>query len=135
MHQASHQGGRNLPVKYAVSPATKLILVTATGVVAREDMDDLRTKILADDRITGDMKLLFETKEAVPRLTFSDLQEIAARLQGLFEKGISRVAVVADSTFTFSLATTFGVFAEREPVAVKPFRKVDDAVQWLRSAA
>jgi hypothetical protein len=112
-----------------------LILVTATGTLARQDMDDLRAKLLSDERITGDMKLLFETKDADPRLTFSDLQEIAARLQGLFDKGINRVAVVADSTFTFSLATTFGVFAEREQVAVRPFRKVDDAVKCLRSAA
>lgn len=123
-----------MPLSYTLSSARKLILATAAGVVAREDMDQLRGQLLGDERIGGDMRLLLDANDADPKLTFTDLQEIAGRLQGLFDKGISRVAIVAESSFIKSLAKTFCVFAENAPVRVQPFATTDDAVLWLQSA-
>jgi SpoIIAA-like len=122
-----------MPLKYEVPPTGQMILVTATGIVTRDDFDQLRARILSDERIAGPTNLLMETGKADAHLTFTDLQEISARLQGLFDKGIVRVAIVAKSNFIYSLAKTFGVFAAREPVRIKPFRKTADAIEWLNS--
>jgi hypothetical protein len=122
-----------VPIDYTLSTAEKLVLVNATGIVARDDMDRLRARLLNDGRIQPGMSMILETKQVDSRLTFTDLQEIAARLSGIFEKGIGRVAVVVDSRYAYSLAKTFSVFAANEPVRMKPFRDRDDAVRWLAS--
>ena len=125
--------GAIVPIDYTVSPADKLVLVNATGIVAREDMDKLRARLLSDARIQQGMSMLLETKKVDSRLTFTDLQEIAGRLNGIFAKGIGRVAVVVDSRYAYSLARTFAVFAANEPVRMKPFRDREAADEWLRT--
>lgn len=124
-----------MALKYEVSPDNKLVTITASGALTRQDFDDLRSSLLTDERIGGEMALLLDADQADAQLTFTDLQEIAGRLQQIFDKGIGRVAIVARSTFVYSLAKTFGVFAATEPVRVKPFREVGEAVEWLQSAA
>ncbi len=124
-----------MPINYSISPAQNLVIVAATGVCTREDMDRLRAQLLADDRIAAGMKMLFETTEVDSRLSFTDLQEIAGRLGGIFGKGINKVAVVADSRFIYSMAKTFRVFAANQPVQMCPFRNLAEAVIWLYDGA
>lgn len=124
-----------MALKYEVSPERKLITVTAMGTVGRDDINDLQTSLLADNRILSEMGMLVDANGAEPHLSFTDLQEISKPLQQMFEKGIARMAIVAGSTFVYSLARTFGVFAERLPVRVRPFREVSHAVAWLESAS
>lgn len=120
-----------MPISYSVAPVHKIVLVTATGICGREDMDTLRARLLTDDRIVPGMRMLLEATEVESLFTFTDLQEIAARLEGLFSKGINRVAVVADSRFIYSIAKTFRVFADNQPVQVCAFRKLEEAEGWL----
>ena len=122
-----------MPLQYSVCPEEQFLLVTASGDCRRGDMDDLRARLLADDRIVPGTKMLFDTRGAVSHLTFSDLKDIANRLKGIFDKGVTTVAVVATSHLIYSLATTFGVFARYQPVQVKPFRNIDEARAWLGS--
>jgi hypothetical protein len=96
-------------------------------------MDGLRAQLLSDGRLQPGMAMILEATKVDSRLTFTDLQEIAGRLSGIFEKGISKVAVVVDSRYAYSLAKTFSVFAANEPVRMKPFRDREDAVHWLAS--
>jgi hypothetical protein len=124
-----------MALKYDVSRERKLITVTAKGVYSREDVDKFQLKLLADNRIVSGMSILVDANGAKPHLNFSDLQEVAKPLQQMFEKGIVRMALVADSTFVYSIGKTFSVFAERLPVKVKAFRDVSEAVAWLKSAA
>jgi hypothetical protein len=124
-----------VPLKYDVSPGKKLIVALATGIVTRDDCDAITIQILADKRVHAGINFLLETADVDSRLTFTDLKELAGNLQRLSEKGVARLALVAHSTFLYSLAKTFGVFASKEPVVVKPFRKVADAEKWLKSAA
>lgn len=123
-----------MPVSYRISTDDNLVFVKATGLVTRDDMDQLHHKLLADKEIEPGMRLIFEAGDVDSQLSFTDLQEIAARLSGIFGRGIGRVAVVADSTYVYSLAKTFAVFAANEPVRMKPFRKREDALEWLNSA-
>lgn len=125
--------GAAVPIDYGVSSDEKLVLVNATGIVARDDMDRLRARLLSDGRIRPGMSMILEAKQVDSRLTFTDLQEIAGRLSGIFEKGIGRVAVVVDSRYAYSLAKTFSIFAANEPVRMKPFRDREDAERWLAS--
>ena len=122
-----------MPLQYQVSAAKKLIIVTAMGIVTREDCDAINVQILADKRIHRGINFLLEAKDVESRLTFTDLKELAANLQDVSKKGVARLALVAHSTFLYSLAKTFGVFAAKEPVKVKSFRKLDEALKWLRS--
>ncbi len=122
-----------MPLQYTISQADHTLVVTAEGPVGREDMDRLRARLLDDDRIVPGTRMLFDTRHGESHLKFTDLKDIANRLKGLFDKGINKVAVVAESHFIYSLATTFGVFARYQPVQVKPFRKIDDAMIWLRA--
>jgi hypothetical protein len=121
-----------MPLSYTVEPEHRLLVVTAVGPVGRPDMDQLRAQLLADDRIVAGTRMLWETTQGQSRLSFVDLKDIAARLKGIFDKGISKVAIVATSHLIYSLATTFGVFARFEPVEVKPFRNLEDAKRWLK---
>lgn len=123
-----------MSLSYEVSPEKHLVVATASGQIGRSDFDQMRASILADERIGPGMSLLFETDGAEPKLTFTDLNEIAGRLQQVFDKGICRIAIVAPSKFLFSLARTFGIFAAREPVRVRPFQKAEDARDWLNVA-
>jgi hypothetical protein len=123
-----------VPVKYRISTEENLVLVTATGLVTRLDMDDLHCRLIADREIRPGMRLLLEAAKVDSQLSFSDLQEIAGRLSEIFERGIGKVAVVADSTYVYSLAKTFAIFAANEPVRMKPFRRRDEAIAWLDSA-
>lgn len=122
-----------VPVNYSISTEERLVLVIATGIVTREDMDGLHHQVLADAQIEPGMRLVFEAGDADSQLTFTDLQEIAARLSGIFDRGIGKVAVVADSSYVYSLAKTFAVFAANEPVRMKPFRHREEAMEWLNS--
>lgn len=124
-----------MPVSYTISTEEKLVLVTATGVVTREDMDQLRAQLLADPQLCPGTRLILEAVDVDSRLTFADLQVIAGRLNGIFDRGINKVAVVADSRYAYSLAKTFAVFAANEPVRMKPFRRREAALEWLRTGA
>ena len=123
-----------MPVNYAISNEDLLILVTARGLVRRSDMDDLHHQVLADPQIRPGMRMILEAASVDSELSFSDLQEIAGRLSEIFERGICKVAVVADSTYVYSLAKSFAVFAANEPVRMKPFRQREEALQWLDSS-
>jgi hypothetical protein len=123
-----------VPVKYTISAEQNLVVVTASGVVTRPDMDDLHHRLVADPEIRHGMRLILEAGDVDSQLSFSDLQEIAARLSGIFERGIGKVAVVADSAYVYSLAKTFAVFAANEPVRMKPFRRREEALEWLNSS-
>lgn len=123
-----------MPVNYAISIDDNLILVRASGLVRRSDMDDVHHQVLADPQIRPGMRLILEAANVDSELSFSDLQEIARRLGEIFERGIGKVAVVADSTYVYSLAKTFAIFAANEPVRMKPFRLREDAIQWLDSS-
>jgi hypothetical protein len=125
--------GAAVPIDYTISPSEKLVLVNATGIVARDDMDRLRARLLSDGRLQPGMSMILEAKLVDSRLTFTDLQDIAGRLSGIFERGIGKVAVVVDSRYAYSLAKTFSVFAANEPVRMKPFRDREDAERWLTS--
>ena len=120
-------------LQYTVSSEQEMLLVSASGDVRRGDMDDLRARLLADVRIVPGTRMLFDTRGAISHLSFSDLKDIANRLKGIFDRGVTTVAVVAESHLIYSLATTFGVFARYQPVEVKPFRKIEDARAWLES--
>jgi hypothetical protein len=96
-------------------------------------MDLLRAQLLSDPEIIAGMQLLLETFNVDSHLTFSDLQVIAGRLNGIFERGVSQVAVVVDSRYGYSLAKTFAVFAANAPVRMKPFRRRENALEWLKS--
>lgn len=120
---------------YEVSPERKLITVTAKGTYARADVNHFQSSLLADDRIHSGMSILVDANGADPNLSFTDLQEVSKPLQQMFEKGIARMAIVASSTFLYSLSKTFGVFAAPLPVSVQSFREVSDAVAWLESTA
>jgi hypothetical protein len=120
-----------VPVSYTISTEEKLVLVTATGVVTRDDMDQLRAQLLIDPQLCPGTHLILEATDVDSRLTFSDLQVIAGRLDGIFGRGISKVAVVADTRYAYSLAKTFAVFAANEPVRMKPFRNREAAMEWL----
>ncbi|MDQ6716959.1 MAG: STAS/SEC14 domain-containing protein [Gemmatimonadota bacterium] len=123
-----------MSLSYQVSPEKHLVVAVASGQVSRADFDQMRSSILADERIGPGMALLFETDGAEPLLTFTDLNEIACRLEQVFDKGIGRIAIVASSKFLYSLARTFGVFAAKERVSVKPFERIEDAEDWLSAA-
>jgi hypothetical protein len=124
-----------MALEYEVSPARKLITVTAKGPYYREDVNNFQDALLADDRIVHGMCMLVDANGARPHLSFTDLQEVSKPLQQMFEKGIVRMALVSDSNFVYSIGRTFSVFAERLPVKVRTFRGISEAVAWLESAA
>jgi hypothetical protein len=121
-----------MPIAIAfVEPAT--LMVTAAGDVTFAEIAVTLDELLDDPRIGYDTRMLVDARAVTGAPSTAELRLIARDLEPLRERGVTRMAVCAESTFVYGVARMFAVFAEMFGMRVAAFRQMDEARRWLES--
>jgi hypothetical protein len=123
-----------MAITYKISPNERLIRVSATGVVHASDMDDFVDALVADPALEPGLRLLYDARYSEPDISILRLAEIAGRLQRLMDRGVLRVAMVAESKIATRMAKTFAVLARALGTDIEVFTDLHAAEAWLQDA-
>jgi hypothetical protein len=77
------------------------------------------------------MRGLYDARYAEPDITIMQLAEVAGEVRQLQDRGLERIAVVAQSQTTYRVAKTFSIIARAIGIDVDVFREIDPAQAWL----
>ena len=108
-------------------------LVSASGSVTYEEVEDVIGLLLADDRMRSGARILADCRYVASAPATAELKSIAHDLSPLVQRGMGPVAVVTDSIVVYGIARMFSVFAEAFRARVMPFRCFEDARSWLET--
>jgi hypothetical protein len=121
-----------MPIAVAFSePAT--LVITAAGTVTFAEVAVVLDDLIDDDRIGPGTCVLVDARAVEDAPSTPELRLIARDLAPLHERGVTHMAVCAESTFIYGVARMFAVFAELIGMRVAAFRNMDDAQRWLAS--
>jgi hypothetical protein len=87
--------------------------------------------MLADPGLVPGLRALYDARYAEPDITIMQLAEVAGEARQLLNRGLGRIAIVAQSQTTFRVAKTFTVLARAIGIDVDVFRELDEAEEWL----
>ena len=105
-----------MAITYKIFPNERLIRVSATAIVRAKDMDDFVDALQADPALEPRLRILYDARYSEPDIPILRLAEVAGRLQRLMDRGVLRIAMVAESKTTLRMAKTFAVLARALPV-------------------
>jgi hypothetical protein len=123
-----------MAIAYKIFRNERLIRVSATGIVHSKDMDDFVDALLADPALEPRLRLLYDARYSEPDIPILQLAEIAGRLQRLMDRGVLRVAMVAESKTATRMAKTFAVLARALGSDIEVFTQLHAAEAWLHDA-
>lgn len=123
-----------MAITYKIFQNERLIRVSATGIVHSKDMDDFVDALLADRALEPRLRLLYDARYSEPDIPILQLAEIAGRLQKLMDRGVLRVAMVAESKIATRMAKTFAVLARALGTDIEVFTQLHAAEAWLHDA-
>ena len=106
-------------------------VTTAWGHLTYADAKGSIDATLAHPRFGPGCDALFDGTDVNTVPSTAELRTLAADLKPLRDAGLSAVALVAGSNFTFGVARMFSAFAEAFGAKVGAFRSVEDARAWL----
>ncbi len=118
-----------MPVDYQIDRQNAVVLATARGVLAADDIMALRRRLAADPDFSPDMKQLIDLLGVTEvKLRSKDLRFLASF--DPFGPGARR-AFVGDQDITFGVLRMYEVLAERPGTSVHVFRDMEAAREWL----
>ena|SRR5947207_2279122 len=123
-----------MPITYTISPDERLIKAYATGIIRAEDLNGLIDAILVDPALGPGMRGLYDSRFAEPDITILQLAEVAAKALKVINRGLGRIAIVAQSQTTYRVSQTFAVLARAIGIQVEVFTKLRAAEGWLDEA-
>lgn len=123
-----------MAITYKISHNERLIRVSATGIVLSKDMDDFVDALLADRALEPRLRVLYDARYSEPDIPILQLAEVAGRLQRLMDRGVLRVAMVAESKTSIRMAKTFAVLARSLGTDIEVFTDINAAEAWLHDA-
>jgi hypothetical protein len=123
-----------MAITYKIFGNERLIRVSATGVVHARDMDDFVDALVADLALEPGLRLLFDARYSEPDIPILRLAEIAGRAQRLRDRGVLRIAMVAESKIATRMAKTFAVLARALGTDIEVFTELHVAEAWLQDA-
>lgn len=123
-----------MAITYKIFRNERLIRASATGIVRTSDMDDFVDALFADPALEPRLRLLYDTRYSEPDIPVLQLAEIAGRLQRLMDRGVLRMAMVAESKTTTRMAKTFAVLARALGTDIEVFTDLYAAEAWLHDA-
>ena len=118
-----------MPITYKI--AQNRITAFATGIIRADDLHGLIRSLLADPRLVPGLRGLYDSRLAEPDITIMQLAEVAGEVRQLLNRGLGRVAIVAQSQNTYRVAKTFTVLARAIGVDVDVFHELPEAEAWL----
>jgi len=123
-----------MAITYKIFPNERLIRVSATGIVRARDMDDFVDALQADPALEPRLRVLYDARYSEPDIPILQLAEVAGRLQRLMDRGVLRIAMVAESKITLRMAKTFAVLARALGTDIEVFTELHAAEAWLHDA-
>jgi hypothetical protein len=77
------------------------------------------------------MRGLYDSRYGEPDITIMQLAEVAGEVRQLLQRGLGRIAIVAESQTTYRVARTFTVLARAIGIDVDVFMELPKALAWL----
>lgn len=122
-------------ITYTISREQRLIRALATGIIRAEDLHGLINSLLGDANLTPGIRGLYDSRLAEPDVTVLQLAEIAVEVKKLLDRGLGRLALVAQSQTTYRVEKTFSILARAVGVDVDVFWELEAAEAWLGLSA
>jgi hypothetical protein len=123
-----------MAISYKIFPNERLIRVSATGIVRAKDMDDFVDALLADPALEPRLRVLYDARYSEPDIPILQLAEVAGRVQRVMDRGVLRIAMVAESKIATRMAKTFAVLARSLGTDIEVFTELHTAEAWLQDA-
>jgi len=123
-----------MAITYKIFPNERLIRVSATGIVRAKEMDDFIDALHKDPALEPRLRILYDARYSEPDIPILQLAEVAGRVQRLMDRGVLRIAMVAESKNTLRMAKTFAVLARALGTDIEVFTDLHAAEAWLRDA-
>jgi hypothetical protein len=120
-----------MPITYTISAEERRIRAIATGTIRADDLHGLVRSLLADPGLVPGLRGLYDASNAEPDITVLQLAEVAGEVRQLLNRGLGRIAIVAQSQPTYRVAKTFTVLAQAIGIEVDVFRMLPEAEAWL----
>lgn len=119
-----------MPVTYIVEESLKLVVTTASGIIAREEvLQHLRAK--AADGLLANSEL-FDARDVTLDLSIADLQIIADQFRNaMSDVQPGRTAVVTTNSFIAGIAGTYKAMTAQDDSQFEVFQHLEDAREWL----
>lgn len=122
-----------MPISYRIDQARHLVLTTATGILADNDVLDLKRRLVADPAFRPDMRQLSDVRG------ITALQVTAAGVRGMVALDSAnasrleghRLAIVTGEDVVFGMARMYQSMTEQNLPGVGVFRDYDAAAAWL----
>ncbi len=120
-----------MAITYTISHEDRVITLFATGIIRADDLHGLIKSILSDPGFVPGLRGLFDARYAEPDITVMQIAEVAGEVRELQNRGLGRLAVVAQSQTTYRVAKTFSVIARAIGIDVDVFKELAPAQSWL----
>lgn len=120
-----------MPITYRIVAERHRVTAFATGITRADDLHGLIRSLLADPGLVPGMRGLYDARYAEPDITIMQLAEVAGEARQLLNRGLGRIAIVAQSQTTYRVAKTFTVLARAIGIDVDVFRELAEAEAWL----
>jgi hypothetical protein len=120
-----------MPITYTIAPEQHRIRAFATGIIRADDLHGLIRSLLADPGLVPGLRALYDASAAEPDITVLQLAEVAGEVRQLLNRGLGRIAIVAQSQATYRVAKTFTVLARAIGIDVDVFNELPAAEAWL----
>ena len=119
-----------MPVTMSFQEPSTFVL-RGSGVVTYMEIIDALAKIGADARFGPGSQLLGDGRVAQSAPDAMEIRMLATTVADLHQRGLGRVAVVAERSSVYGASRMFSVFAGMLGVEVSVFRRLDEAEGWL----
>jgi len=120
-----------MPITYTIAPEQHRIRAFATGIIRADDLHGLIRSLLADPGLVPGLRALYDASAAEPDITVLQLAEVAGEVRQLLNRGLGRIAIMAQSQATYRVAKTFTVLARAIGIDVDVFKELPAAEAWL----
>ncbi|MEA2766384.1 MAG: hypothetical protein QOK07_2788 [Gemmatimonadaceae bacterium] len=120
-----------MAITYTISREERRINAFATGITRADDLHGLIKTLLADPAFVPGLRALYDARYAEPDITVLQLAEVAGEVKKLLDRGLGRIALVAQSETTYRVAKTFSIIARAIGVDVDVFKELAPAQSWL----
>jgi hypothetical protein len=118
-----------------INESSGLVTLTVSGQVSYPGVIKTLAKMLEDPRFQKGADILWDFRSAeLDRLTAADIRGITSFLEKKKEsRGEGyKVAIVSERDADFGVGRMYEGYAGRLPFNVMVFRKMEEALQWLR---
>jgi hypothetical protein len=120
-----------MPITYTISAEERQVRAIATGTIRADDLDGLVESLLKDPGVVPGLRGLYDAGSSEPDITVLQLAAVAPKVRQLLNRGLGRIAIVAQLPPSYRVAMTFTVLARAVGIDVDVFRELPEAEAWL----